>query len=94
VYAPAAGTVVAARDDVPDLRIGTTDRVRPEGNHVVLDIGPRLMAPDGRRWTTGLRTFPIEPRATVRIRGGVRTTPATDLRRNDILQTASGAPHV
>jgi hypothetical protein len=39
VYAPAAGTVVAARDDLPDLRIGTTDRVRPEGNHVVLDIG-------------------------------------------------------
>jgi biotin carboxyl carrier protein len=137
VYAPAAGTVVAARDDLPDLPIGTADRVRPEGNHVVLDIGgnryvllahlqrgsaevtagqrvsagqpvarvgnsgntaephlhlqvqdrPRLIAPDGRSWTRGLRTFPVELRATVRIRDGVRTTPAADLRRNDILQT-------
>jgi murein DD-endopeptidase MepM/ murein hydrolase activator NlpD len=130
--------VVTVRDNLPDLPVGTADRVRPEGNHVVLDIGsnryvllahlergsaavtagqrvsagqpvarvgnsgntaephlhlqvqdgPRLMAPDGHGWTSGLRTFPIELRTTVRIRGGARTTPATDLRQNDILQTA------
>jgi hypothetical protein len=138
VYAPAAGTVVAVRDNLPDLPVGTADRIRPEGNHVVLDIGanrfvllahlergsvtvtagqrvsagqpiarvgnsgntaephlhlqvqdgPRLITPDGRGWTSGLRTFPIELRTTVRIRGNARTTPATDLRRNDILQAA------
>lgn len=137
VYAPAAGTVVAIRDDLRDLPVGTADRARPEGNHVVLDIGgnryvllahlergsaavaegqrvsagqpiarvgnsgntaephlhiqvqdgPRLIARDRHGWTEGLRTFPIELRTTVRIRGGARTTPAVDLRRNDILQT-------
>jgi hypothetical protein len=46
------------------------------------------MTPDGEAWTPGLRTLPIELRDAVRLRDGDPTTPATDLRRNDVLQTA------
>ena len=39
ILAPAAGTVVAAVDNLPDNPIGSTDAQNPAGNHVVLDFG-------------------------------------------------------
>ncbi|WP_244545325.1 M23 family metallopeptidase [Devosia enhydra] len=39
ILAPAAGTVVAAIDGLPDQPIGTMDPHNPAGNHVVLDLG-------------------------------------------------------
>ena len=39
ILAPAAGKVVAAVDDLPDLAIGEMDPQNPAGNHVVLDLG-------------------------------------------------------
>jgi murein DD-endopeptidase MepM/ murein hydrolase activator NlpD len=39
ILAPAAGTVIAAVEDLPDQPIGKTDPERPAGNHVVLDLG-------------------------------------------------------
>lgn len=39
ILAPAAGTVASAMDGLPDQAIGTTNRERPTGNHVILDLG-------------------------------------------------------
>ena len=39
ILAPAAGTVAAAVDGLPDQAIGETDPANPAGNHVVLDLG-------------------------------------------------------
>ena len=39
IHAPAAGTVTAAVDGLPDQAIGETDPENPAGNHVVLDLG-------------------------------------------------------
>lgn len=39
ILAPAAGSVVAAVDGLPDQAIGTMDPQNPAGNHVVLDLG-------------------------------------------------------
>lgn len=39
ILAPAAGTVAAAVDGLPDQAIGETDPENPAGNHVVLDLG-------------------------------------------------------
>lgn len=40
IYAPAAGTVVKAVDDVPDnVRPGVTNSEQPAGNHVIIDHG-------------------------------------------------------
>ena len=44
LVAPAAGEVVHARDDRPDMPIGETDAEVIEGNHVTIRI-----APDRRR---------------------------------------------
>ena len=39
VLAPAEGVVVTVSDVLPDQTIGTVDRIHPEGNYVVLQIG-------------------------------------------------------
>ena len=39
ILAPAAGTVAAVVDGLPDQAIGETDPAHPAGNHVVLDLG-------------------------------------------------------
>ena len=39
ILAPAAGTVVGAVNDLPDLPIGQMDTDSLAGNHVVLDLG-------------------------------------------------------
>ena len=39
ILAPAAGTVAAVVNDLPDNPIGTTDPDHPAGNHVVIDFG-------------------------------------------------------
>jgi tRNA A-37 threonylcarbamoyl transferase component Bud32 len=39
LYAPAAGKVVKAVNDQPDLAVGEMDPGNPAGNHVVLDLG-------------------------------------------------------
>ena len=39
ILAPAAGTVAAVVDGLPDVAIGETDTANPAGNHVVLDLG-------------------------------------------------------
>ncbi len=141
VYAPADGTVVAVRSDLPDLPVGTADPAHPLGNLVVLRLDPdrfvlmahlqqgsvavapgrnvrtgqplgrvgnsgntgephlhlqvqdrpALVAPDGRGWTAGLRTFPVRLRDTARVRDGHRTVPAADLRRDDVLQAPEPA---
>jgi hypothetical protein len=39
LYAPADGTVTTAEETFPDLPIGASDPARPQGNHVVIDIG-------------------------------------------------------
>jgi len=39
ILAPAAGTVAAAVDGLPDQPPGTMDPANPAGNHVVLDLG-------------------------------------------------------
>lgn len=39
ILAPAAGTVVATVDGLPDLAIGEMDPQNPAGNHIVIDLG-------------------------------------------------------
>lgn len=39
ILAPAAGTVIAAIDGLPDQPIGASDPGHPAGNHVVIDLG-------------------------------------------------------
>jgi hypothetical protein len=39
VYAPCDGTVIASRDDRPDMPVPVMDREIMEGNHVLLDCG-------------------------------------------------------
>jgi hypothetical protein len=39
IRAPAAGTIVAVTNDLPDNPIGQTDTQHPLGNHVVIDLG-------------------------------------------------------
>lgn len=40
LYAPAAGKVVAAVNDRPDMAIGDTDDEQIIGNHVIIEMGP------------------------------------------------------
>ncbi len=40
LHAPLAGTIVKVVSDRPDMELGTTDKVRIVGNHVVLEVAP------------------------------------------------------
>ncbi len=53
--------------------------------HLQVQDGPDLTTPDGTGWTD-VRTFPITLRDATRVRCGDASTPATDLRRNDLIR--------
>ena len=69
----------------PLARVGNSGNTSEPHLHLQIQNGPALLTADGRGVTPGLRTLPIELRDTDRLRGGDRTSPARDLRRNDLL---------
>jgi hypothetical protein len=75
------------RRGAPFARVGNSGNTSEPHLHLQVQSGPALMTADGRGWTRDLRTFPIELRDTDRIRDGKHTSPARDLRRNDLLHT-------
>lgn len=68
VRSPAAATVVAAVDDLPDNVPGKTDPSRPFGNHVILDLGEGEFAVLAHLENGSVRVAPgqrIEPGAEI-----------------------------